>query len=101
MGSSDELMQAEELLHQQPEAEPSEALANFTVEEVEVCAGAAMVGRTLSELRFRQRFGVTVVGIRRGENRILAPSPTEPLQEGDRLIVVGTVEAVQAMSCEL
>ncbi len=98
---SDELMQAEELLHQQPEAEPSEALANFTVEEVEVCPGAGMVGRTLSELKFRQRFAVTVVGIRRGENRILAPNPNEALQEGDRLIVVGTVAAVQAMTCDV
>jgi Kef-type K+ transport system membrane component KefB/Trk K+ transport system NAD-binding subunit len=101
MGSTAELKQAEELLHQQPEPEPGQARVNFTLDEIEVCDGAAMVGRTLAELKFRQKYAVTVVGIRRGEARIPSPNPNEPLQAGDRLIVVGTVEAVRAMACEL
>ncbi|NLZ17607.1 MAG: TrkA family potassium uptake protein [Desulfobulbaceae bacterium] len=49
----------------------------------------AMVGKTLIELELPRRFGVMVVGIRRGHpSRIIPPSPTEPLQAEDNLVIV-------------
>lgn len=47
-------------------------------------------GQTLRELRFRERFGVMVVGIRR-EDRVLRQGlAEEPLREGDEILALGT-----------
>ncbi|MDD2998585.1 MAG: TrkA C-terminal domain-containing protein, partial [Candidatus Riflebacteria bacterium] len=50
---------------------------------------------TLQDMKFRQAYGVTVVGIRRGEQQITAPSPSERLETGDCIIVIGTARAVE------
>jgi K+/H+ antiporter YhaU regulatory subunit KhtT len=58
---------------------------------------ADVVGKTLAELKFRQHFAVTVVGIRRGEERIFSPGPQEQLMSNDRLIVLGERESVERL----
>lgn len=61
----------------------------------ELTVPAAMVGRHLRELRLRQRFGITVVALRRGEDaKIQIPEPEEPFQAGDVAVVVGSSESV-------
>lgn len=61
----------------------------------EICLQPSMVGKTLIDLSLPRRFGVMVVGIRRGEQRkILQPSPGEPLQAGDSLIIVSNESAI-------
>ncbi len=48
-----------------------------------------MVGKNLVELALPKRFGALVVGVRRQKNGVVVrPSPSEPLREGDNLIVV-------------
>jgi uncharacterized protein with PhoU and TrkA domain len=37
----------------------------------------------------RSDFGVTVVGLQRGDQRITGPAPDEHLQDGDLLVVMG------------
>ena len=60
----------------------------------EIHVQPAMVGKNLIELALPKRFGVIVAAIRRGEpGRLMQPSPSEPLQTGDDLIIVST-EAV-------
>ncbi len=68
--------------------------------ELEVFDDSKWSGQTLAELQFRQRCGVTVVGIRRGETRITSPGPNESLQAGDRLIVIGTSDKVSQLKCD-
>jgi CPA2 family monovalent cation:H+ antiporter-2 len=51
-------------------------------------------GRTLAELQVGPRTGVRVVGIRRGETDIIAPSGQERLQCGDDVLVAGTLSAI-------
>jgi len=54
-----------------------------------------VAGKTLAELKFRQQYKVTVVGIRRGEERIVSPGPHERLVPNDRLVVLGESVAVE------
>lgn len=55
----------------------------------------SMIGKSLIDLSLPKRFGVMVVGIRRGTPaKVLAPSPSEPLQEKDNLIIVSSESAI-------
>lgn len=61
----------------------------------EICVQPSMVGKNLVELALPKRFGVMVAAIRRGESkRILQPSPIEPLQKDDNLIIVSNEAAI-------
>ena len=61
----------------------------------EICIQPAMVGKTLIDLALPKRFGIMVVGIRRGpQGKIHQPLPKEPLQEGDNLIIVSNESAI-------
>ncbi|MFV0439564.1 MAG: potassium channel family protein [Desulfopila sp.] len=58
-----------------------------------------MVGKNLVELALPKRFGVMVVGIRRGTpSRVLQPTPSEPLQEDDHLIIVSSEMAIPKLT---
>lgn len=50
--------------------------------------------RTLAELKLAQLTGVRVVGIQRGDSRIIAPSGQERLQPDDNVLVAGTLDEI-------
>ncbi len=52
--------------------------------------------RTLAELKLAQVTGVRVVGIQRGEHRIIAPSGDERLHAADHVLVAGTLAEIGA-----
>ena len=63
--------------------------------------GDTLAGATLAESRLRERFGVTVLMIRRrladgGESR-LAPTPATRLEAGDGLVVFGPREGIAGL----
>lgn len=61
----------------------------------EICVQPSMVGKNLIDLALPKRFGVMVVGIRRGtEGKILQPFPGDPLQVDDTLIIVSSEAAI-------
>jgi K+/H+ antiporter YhaU regulatory subunit KhtT len=98
MGSVEELRQAETLLRQfQKSDHVDESSDHFVVAEISLAANSRLVGQTLAEVRFRQRHGVTVVGIRRGENQVVIPTPTGRLAAHDSLIVIGNSQAVECL----
>jgi len=98
MGSVEELRQAESLLTQSQHAEADqEDPAYFALAEIGVAEGSALEGRTLAEIQFRQTYAVTVVGIRRGEDRIVTPASSERLAADDSLIVIGECKAVERL----
>ncbi len=69
----------------------------------EVCVGSSIGprGRPLGELRLRERFGVSVIGVRRGEEvRIVSPGPDERIMQGDCLIVIGLKSSVEVLRRE-
>lgn len=62
-----------------------------------------LVGQTLAQAGLRRRYGLTVLGIRRGpaglsdsgpRPRLRMPSPDEVIQDGDTLLLVGDEEGV-------
>ncbi len=62
--------------------------------------GSALAGRTLGESRLGSALDLHVVGIRRGEERVLAPGPTTVLRAEDRLVVQGELEALERLRKE-
>ena len=60
--------------------------------------GSGLVGRTLAELQFRRRFGVLVVGIRRGDELLRLQLAQVALEQEDRLLVLGSHEQLAAIS---
>ena len=65
----------------------------------EISIQPSMIGKTLVELALPKRFGVMVVAVRRGSpSKILQPSPNDPLQENDNLIVVSSESALPKLT---
>ncbi|MBN2161772.1 MAG: TrkA family potassium uptake protein [Pontiellaceae bacterium] len=58
-----------------------------------------MVGKTLIELALPKKFGIMVVGIRRGSPpKIVKPSPAEALQADDNLLIVSNEAAISKLT---
>lgn len=56
---------------------------------MEIKASERLAGRSLVDLDIRARYGINIVGIKRGEEIIITPEPTDPILIGDLLIVIG------------
>lgn len=67
---------------------------HIRVEEIELPTGCSIAGQTISDAGIRERFGITVLVIKRGQE-IIIPSPSETLAEGDVLLVMGEPERIQ------
>jgi len=64
----------------------------------EICVQPSMVGKSFIDLALPKRFGVMVAAIRRGTpGLIFHPSPSEPLQADDILVVVSSEAAIQKL----
>ncbi len=96
MGASQELEKASSLL----EARLEEELAgstHFEIERLRLRPRSSLVGKTLAESQFRQKYGLTVVGIERGATPLVIPPPTERLHSGDVIVVIGPEDRVAAI----
>jgi K+/H+ antiporter YhaU regulatory subunit KhtT len=67
-------------------------------------ASKEMRGKSLSSLKFRQKYGLNVVAIIKGDPdaadgaAALLPDPNEVLEEGDVLLVDGPDEAIERLA---
>ncbi len=68
------------------------------IADFEIPEGSLWAGKTLMELHLRNRFGVHVSSILRGEQRINIPSGTTIIYPGDDLQVIGSDEQLKALS---
>lgn len=66
--------------------------------EMRLAAGSTWAGRTLAELRMRERFGVTALAVSRAGQSVLNPAPDFRLFPGDRVILSGEPEGCAARS---
>jgi Kef-type K+ transport system membrane component KefB/Trk K+ transport system NAD-binding subunit len=98
MGDPKQIKQAGELLneHMAPTKRGQES-DRFELAKIIVAQDSDKAGRTLMDLGFRQRYSVTVVGIRRGSENNMSPGPDTVLLPGDEVMVVGTTAAIKAM----
>lgn len=91
--SEPELRQAEVILEENHAVlSPWEGhIAVFKVSFDSVAAG-----KTFEELQIRERYGVTITLIERGDRRIPVPARTDRIYPGDRLHAIGTDEQLDA-----
>jgi K+/H+ antiporter YhaU regulatory subunit KhtT len=97
MGHPDGLKEAETILNQLEAQRDAEDTDRFEIAEIKVSGDSDFSGKSLAELHFRQKFGATLVGIRRGQNQITAINPAERLLEGDCLIVIGKSSSIKEL----
>jgi K+/H+ antiporter YhaU regulatory subunit KhtT len=57
--------------------------------EVEVFSGCIHTGKTISEVKFWQNTGGTVIGMKRKGELIISPGPYALILEGDVLLIIG------------
>lgn len=69
---------------------PELAPWNASLAEFTVSPNSALVAQSLQESKIKERFGVTIAMIERGENRILAPKRNDLLLPSDKLFLIGT-----------
>jgi CPA2 family monovalent cation:H+ antiporter-2 len=82
-------------------ARPEIAPWDATLAEFAISVASPLVGKPLAESGIKERFGVTVVMIERGERRILAPSRSDLLLPQDRIFLIGTDEQLAAVRAEV
>ncbi len=64
---------------------------------VELLAPPSTWEHSLSELSLRQRYGLTVIAVRRGDDLIVSPSAGFRLKEEDIVVVLGRMEDAERM----
>lgn len=62
--------------------------------QVQLPAGSSYADRTLGDTKARTRTGASIVAIVRGDTVIASPGPSQPLQAGDVLVVIGTERGI-------
>lgn len=73
----------------------------FSLAEIRV-TNERFFNKTLLELNFRQRFGLTVVAIRRGDGKVVvSPAASEIVREHDNLLVIGNTDEVDLLDEKL
>ncbi|MFP4036609.1 MAG: cation:proton antiporter, partial [Desulfobacteraceae bacterium] len=93
IGPPGELKKAEVMLSRFEGAEDTGEADHFEIAEVKLGRNSEISNQTVAELGFRQKYGVTIIGIRRGESQITTIKPTDQLLSGDSLIVIGVSSA--------
>jgi Trk K+ transport system NAD-binding subunit len=88
---------AVEHLRQRELGSPQEQSSAFDADEIYVPHGSTWIGKSLAELDFRYRYGVTVIGIHRGREQLTSPRASDTLQPEDSIVVVGSPQGVAKM----
>jgi di/tricarboxylate transporter len=68
--------------------------------EVIIPPRSNVIGKTLTDLRFRNKYGLTTVALWRGGRSYRTDVGTFPLQVGDALLMVGPVPKIRALAQE-
>jgi Kef-type K+ transport system membrane component KefB/Trk K+ transport system NAD-binding subunit len=97
VGSLEQLRNAEDHLRIPVESGELSGGERFVIAELDVLPGERVAGRSLADLDMRRLYSVSVIGIRRGEERLMTPGPEEILRAGDRLVAIGSAAAVREM----
>src|SRR4051812_46604035 len=71
---------------------------DLSMEQVHVKHDSPMAGHTLVEAGIRQKFGVIIVGIKRGSGKMeFNPAPDAIIHAGDELVVLGRPQSVKEL----
>ena len=67
-------------------------VGGLLIDWVTVAADAPGAGRSIAELEIRRQTRMTIVAVLRGDDAIVPPEPSEVLEAGDKVVVVGRPE---------
>ena len=65
---------------------------------LEMAAPQAFLGRSLKDLELRQRFGLSVLAIRRKDRIIVSPNADQVVDEGDILVALGQPDKLERLN---
>jgi trk system potassium uptake protein TrkA len=69
--------------------------ASYSIFELQ--APSQFLDRSLKELQLRQRFGMTVLAVRRGEGVVISPEASFVLEQGDILVALGRPDKLERL----
>jgi voltage-gated potassium channel len=70
----------------------------LAMEQVNIGPASELAARTILEANLRQRFGVIVIGIRRGDGQMdFNPPPDARMHAGDQLVVLGRPDELKGL----
>jgi TrkA domain protein len=75
-------------------ADLTKEVPGLSAAQIAVPSASPHAGHPLGHTRARTRTGASIVAIVRGEKIIASPVPTEVIQAGDVLVVIGTHEGI-------
>lgn len=96
LGQAGEIASARAFLEGSETASDHRPEFEHTVLDSFVVPSTGPTERALGELHIARKTGVRVLGIARGDTRILMPQATEVLRPGDRLLGLGTLDELAA-----
>lgn len=67
---------------------------HIRLEEIRLPSGCRIAGQSIAGAKLREKYGITVLVIKRGQE-IIIPGPSDTLAEGDVLLVMGEMARVQ------
>jgi voltage-gated potassium channel len=69
------------------------------MDELEICAGSPLIGKSLEESEIRQRYGLIIVAVKKDSGKmIFNPVASYVIQGGDKLIALGEEDNVSKLS---
>ena len=80
----------------EPEQRALPLLAHAVVESVEIAPDSPAAGKLIRELALRSRTGASAVGIERDGTSVINPGPDEELLPGDRVLLLGDRQQLDA-----
>lgn len=86
------------MIHRVAEPSSPEDSAGVSLVEIRITPDSPLAGKTLEKTGFRQRYGSTVIGIRRDGEYIISPGPQEPLGEGSDLLVLAAGDHLERLA---
>jgi monovalent cation:H+ antiporter-2, CPA2 family len=95
LGTEEQIRRVRQFFESSPlRTESIDLLNEIRLESVEVPESCRLAGNTLGELEIPKHTGVQIVGIARGDHKMLFPGPFQILEPGDWLLVVGTRDQI-------
>jgi voltage-gated potassium channel len=79
------------------EASLSGSSMELELAEIVVHPSSELAGKTLAGAEVRQRFGIIVVALKRGEKSTFNPCPDERIEAGDVLVALGPIQALESI----
>ena len=100
LGEREQIESARAYLTRPVEPEEVEPLARH-FDKVLIGPTCDLVGQSLIEADLRRRMSVTVVGIQRGDRKIIGPAGGEVIHAGDLLLVMGRADDLAAFKVQV